>query len=96
MYYWLHSTYIVSSLLIRSIRPIIFIFYYETFQKIQFEKDGFGIESIMKVLGIKGSYTLQNFPDVKTIWTLAMDMTGGEYRIYSDHFGEVKQESLGV
>src|SRR3990167_2170204 len=47
--------------------------YYETLQKINFEKNKFNINSVIKILGKPGSYTCQNFPGVKTIWTLALD-----------------------
>ncbi len=71
-----------------------FIRYYETLQKINFEKAKFKIDSIIKILGIPGSYTCQNFSDIKTIWTLALDMNNKKCRIYWDVSGKRKTKEL--
>ena len=71
-----------------------FIRYYETLQKINFEKNKFNINSVIKILGKPGSYTCQNFPGVKTIWTLALNMTSGKYKIYWDISGKRKTKEL--
>lgn len=73
-----------------------FIRYYETFQKINFEKGNFNSGSAIKILGRQGSYTCQNFPDVKTIWTLSLDMTSRKYRIYWNTSGSRKQQELKI
>jgi len=73
-----------------------FIRYYETLQKINFEKDKFNSNSVIKILGGKGSYTCQNFPGVKTIWTLSLDMTNKKYKIYWDIFKKRKSIKLNV
>jgi len=65
-------------------------------QNINFAKDKFKIDSIIKILGRKGSYTCQNFPGVKTIWTLALDMTNKKYKIYWDVFGKRKSRELEI
>jgi len=71
-----------------------FIRYYETLQKINFKKNKFKFESIIKILNKRGSYTCQNFPGIKTIWTLALDMTGRKYKIYRDILGKRKSKVL--
>lgn len=73
-----------------------FIRYYETLQKINLERDKFKLNSAIKILGKPGSYTCQNFPGVKTIWTLALDMTNKKYKIYWDISGKRKTEELEV
>lgn len=71
-----------------------FIRYYETLQKINFEKNTFEQDSVIKILGRKESYTCQNLPGIKTIWTLALDMTQKKYKIYWDIFGKRKSKEL--
>ena len=73
-----------------------FIRYYETLQKINFERDKFKLDSAIKILGKPGSYTCQNFPGIKTIWTLALDMTNKKYKIYWDISGKRKTEELAI
>ncbi|MEK7649297.1 MAG: C45 family peptidase [Patescibacteria group bacterium] len=73
-----------------------FIRYYETLQKINFERNKFKLDSAIKILGKPGSYTCQNFPGIKTIWTLALDMTNKKYKIYWDISGKRKTEVLEI
>lgn len=73
-----------------------FIRYYETLQKINLEKDKFKLDSIIKILGRSGSYTCQNSPSVKTIWTLALDMRNKKYKIYWDLSGKRKTKGLEI
>jgi predicted choloylglycine hydrolase len=71
-----------------------YIRYYETLQRIALQKEKFNFDSIMWVLGQPGTYTLQNLPDIQTIWTLALDMTNEKYQINWDLFGQRKSEEL--
>lgn len=71
-----------------------FLRYYETLQKLNLEKDRFGFQSIVKTLGTPGTYTCQNNPDVKTIWTLALDMVNRRYALYWDDRGERRSQEL--
>jgi isopenicillin-N N-acyltransferase-like protein len=71
-----------------------YIRYYETLQRINFQREKFNFNSIIWIMGKPGTYTCQNFPGIKTIWTLALDMTGGKYRIYWDPFGQRKSKEL--
>lgn len=73
-----------------------FIRYYETLQKINFEREKLNLNSVIKILGRNGSYTCQNFPGVKTIWTLALDMTDGKYYLYWDTSDSTKQQVLEI
>ena len=73
-----------------------FLRYYETLQGINFNKEKFSYDNIMKILGRKGSYTCQNFPGVKTIWSLALDMQKQKYILFYDLFGERKQIKLEI
>jgi predicted choloylglycine hydrolase len=71
-----------------------FLRYYETLQKINLKKDGFGFKSIIEILGTPGTYTCQNSPDIKTIWTLALGMMQGKYTLYWDVAGKRKSQRL--
>jgi len=73
-----------------------FIRYYETLQKINFKKDKFNFSDIINVLGTPNSYTCQNFPGIKTIWTLALDMKNKKYKLYWDLFGKRKEKILKI
>ncbi|MDK2980970.1 MAG: hypothetical protein PWQ55_1317 [Chloroflexota bacterium] len=71
-----------------------YIRYYETLQRIQLQRENFNMDSIGWVLNAPGTYTLQDFPDIRTIWTLALDMTGRKYQVYWDLFGEKQSMEL--
>ncbi len=71
-----------------------YIRYYETLQRIQLQRKDFNYDSIGWVLNAPGTYTLQDLPDIRTIWTLALDMTGQKYNIYWDFFNEKKSAEL--
>lgn len=73
-----------------------FLRYYETLQGINFKQKKFNHNSIIKILGRKGSYTCQNFPGVKTIWSLALDIQREKYTLFYDHFGTRKQINLKI
>ena len=73
-----------------------FIRYYETLQKINQQKNKFNLNSAIKILGKPGSYTCQNFPGIKTIWTLALEMTNRKYKIYWDISEEKKEAELEI
>lgn len=73
-----------------------FIRYYETLQKINLFKKSFNFNTIIRILGRKGSYTCQNFSGVKTIWTLALDMTSRKYKIYYNHHEARRVKELKI
>ncbi|MFA5128935.1 MAG: C45 family peptidase [Patescibacteria group bacterium] len=73
-----------------------FIRYYETLQKINFKKSKFLFSDIITVLGTPNSYTCQNFPGIKTIWTLALDMKNQKYKLFWDLFGKRKEKVLKI
>jgi predicted choloylglycine hydrolase len=73
-----------------------FIRYYETLQQINLHLKNFELESIKKVLCRKSSYTCQNHPDMRTIWTLGLEMTDHDYRIYFGILDEIKSNALNV
>jgi len=72
-----------------------FLRYYETLQKINLDKENFGFANIIKILGLK-SYIYQNFPGVKTNWSLALDMTRGIYKIYWNLQSKMETASLVI
>jgi len=71
-----------------------YIRYYETLQRVQLQRQHFNYDSIGWILNAPGTYTLQNLPDIQTIWMLALDMTGAKYNIYWDFFAEKKSAEL--
>ncbi len=73
-----------------------FIRYHETFQRIHLYENKFNINKIITILGKKGTYVCQNFPGIKTIWTLALDMTNKKYKLYHNLFGKRKERMLKV
>lgn len=74
-----------------------FIRYYETLQGINIAKDKFSLDSIIKILGRPGrSYTYQDSPNAKTIWTLALDMSNKKYKIYRDVSKDMKVKNLRI
>ncbi len=81
-----------------SVLPIhnTFIRCHETFQRIHLYKNNFNLNKIISVLGKKGTYTCQNFPGIKTIWTLALDMTNKKYKMYYDLFKKRNERMLKV
>ena len=80
-----------------TIRPYhnTFIRYYEALQKINLVKDKFKLSDVIKVLGNPKSYICQN-NEIKTIWTLALDMTRSRYKLYTDVVGSKKEQDLIV
>ena len=61
----------------------------------EFKRKNFKFEDIVKILEHK-SYIYQNFEDVKTIWSLGLDMTNQKYKIYWNLQGNSKEENLEV
>jgi len=67
--------------------------YYEALQRIEFIKKDFKFKDITKILGHK-SYIYQNFKDVKTIWSLGLDMMNQNYMVYWNLTGKVKNKKI--
>jgi len=72
-----------------------FIRYYEALQKINFVKDNFDLSNVIKILGDPRYYLCQNH-EIRTIWTLALDMTNKKYNIYWDILGKRKTKELEI
>lgn len=73
-----------------------FIRFEETLQNIQKNLNSFTVDSIVDILGKPESCTCQNSPDMRTIWTLALNMTESQYKIYWDVHNEVKTTELKI
>jgi len=73
-----------------------FIRYYETLQNINAIKDNFEFNDIIKILGNIKTYTCQNQDNIKTIWTLALNMQKGIYSLYWDLFKDRKEKILKI
>ena len=71
-----------------------FIRYYETLQRINIFKKNFKFQDIINTLCNTKTYTCQNFPGIKTIWTLALDMKKKNYKVYYDLFNKRKSITL--
>jgi len=73
-----------------------FLRYYETLQKINARKERFQLFDVMKILGNIESCICQNHPDIKTIWSLALDMKNLKYKLYWKLLGKRKEKTLKV
>jgi predicted choloylglycine hydrolase len=70
--------------------------YNEVLQRVANLKEQFTFADIMGILGTPGTHVCQNYPDIKTIWSLAMDMQAEQYQLYWDLLGEKKSQLLKV
>lgn len=74
-----------------------FLRYYEIFRKVYLKGvDSFKQEDIIKILGAKNSYVLQDSLDVKSIWTLSLNLSKKNYIIYYNLFGKRKSLKMKV
>ncbi|MBS3074465.1 linear amide C-N hydrolase [Candidatus Pacearchaeota archaeon] len=73
-----------------------FIRYFETLQSINLAKKNFNFNDLSKVMTRNGSYTCQNFPGIRTIWSLSPDMTKKNYKMHYDLFGKRKTIKLSI
>lgn len=73
-----------------------YIRYYETLQKInQVNKNKFQLSDVIKILGNPNLYVCQNH-EIKTIWTLALDMKKQQYNLYTDVVGKRVEQKLAI
>lgn len=72
-----------------------YIRYYEALQKVNWKKDKFKHTDVINVLANPQSYICQNH-EIKTIWSLALDMLGGNYWLYTDVVGKKKKRVLEI
>jgi len=74
-----------------------FLRYYEIFRAInQRGIDKFKQEDIIKILGARDSYVLQDLPGLKTIWSLSLNLKHADYRLYYNLFGKRKSLKLKI
>lgn len=73
-----------------------FLRYNEALEKINAGKDKFKFGDVIKILGTPGTFVCQSHPDIKTIWSLALDMEKSKYRLYWDIFDNRKSKNLKV
>lgn len=73
-----------------------FLRYNEALKKISTRKDRFKFRDIVKVLGTPGTFVCQSHPNIKTIWSLALDMENRKYKLYWDIFSNIKSKNLRV
>jgi len=72
-----------------------FIRYYETLQKVNEMKDKFQQSDVIKILGNPNLYVCQDH-EIRTIWTLALDMEKGQYKLYTDIVGKKIEQKLVI
>ena len=72
-----------------------YIRYYETLQKVNGIKDKFQLSDVIKILGNPNLYVCQNH-EIKTIWTLALDMEKQQYKLYTDVVGKKIEQELVI
>ncbi len=73
-----------------------FLRYYEIFREVNLRGAKFKQTDIIKILGRPGSHVLQDFPEIKTIWSLALNLRTGNYQIYYDLFAKRKSAKLKI
>ncbi len=73
-----------------------FLRYNETLQKINKLKPNFNQPKIIKLLGNKRHIVCQNYPKIKTVWTLAMDIKRQKYKLYWDVTRNIKSMTLKI
>ena len=72
-----------------------FLRYFETLQRVNIFKNKFKLSDVIRVLSDPDSYICQN-QKIKTIWTLALEMVGGNYWLYTDVVGKKKKRVLEI
>ncbi len=70
--------------------------YSETLRDINENKQGFELSNVMKLLGNIQSCVCQNYTNIKTIWSLALDMNNRNYKLYWNLLGKRSEISLNI
>lgn len=73
-----------------------FIRYYGTLRQINKRKDKFKFFDIFKILKDTKYDVYQDYPKMKTVWTLALDMSTQKYKIYWNLLDKKKEKSLEI
>lgn len=73
-----------------------FLRYYEAWQKINEHKDKFKQADAIKILGNIQSCICQNHSNMKTVWSLGLDMRKSKYELYWDVTGQRKEMNLNI
>ena len=73
-----------------------FLRYYETLRKVNSCKEKFKPSDVMQILGNPESCVCQNYPNAKTIWSLALDMKKRRYKLYWNILGKRKEMALRI
>lgn len=73
-----------------------FLRYYETLKEINERGDKFQFSDIINILGKPNSFVCQNHQNVKTIWTLALDVGRKKYKLYWDILNKRKEKVLKI
>ena len=83
-----------DAVLIRKPTHNTFLRYYETLQKVNARGEKFLLPDVIKILGDAESCVCQNQHDVKTIWSLALDMKKRKYNLYWNTAEKRKKQIL--
>jgi predicted choloylglycine hydrolase len=73
-----------------------FLRYYEALQNINSRKEKFQLFDVIKILGGRKSCVCQSYPDMRTIWSLALDMKNRKYKLYWNVLGKRKEVFLKI
>lgn len=79
-------------------RPLTdtYLRYYETLLKLNLKKDTLRYPDIIRLLTEPGSYVFHNVPEVRTLWSLALDMKNSRYRVYWNLTGRRRTRLLEI
>ncbi len=70
--------------------------YNEVTAKLQAKKSSFKFKDIFGILGDTNSCVCQNKREIKTIWSLALDMKKSKFSLYTNLFGKRKEQLLKI
>jgi predicted choloylglycine hydrolase len=70
--------------------------YSETMNKLNSKKNSFKFNGIIDILGDTNSCVCQNKREIRTIWSLALDMKKSRFSLYTNHFGKREEHLLEI
>lgn len=73
-----------------------FLRYAETLKNVKKIKEILKIEDIIKILGKVDSCVCQNSTNIKTVWTVVLDMKRKKYKLYTDVINSKKERPLVI
>lgn len=73
-----------------------FLRYDEALEKARAGQGKFKLQDVIEVLATPGTFVCESNPNIKTIWSLALDMQGRKYKLYWDISEDRKTQDLKI